>query len=59
MTSYLAVRARIAKELQELEHVVQRCLNIWQQSETSGDDRYVDGVALKPTFVLHRSRTNT
>lgn len=44
--SYLALSARIAKELQELEHVVERCLDIWQQSEASGDDRYIDGVAL-------------
>lgn len=43
---YLALSARIGKELQELEHVVARCLDIWQQSERSRDDRYLDGVAL-------------
>jgi len=43
---YLALSARIIKELQELEHVVERCLDIWGQSEASGDDRYLDGVAL-------------
>ena len=46
MPIYLALSARIAKELKELEHVVERCLDIWQQSEASGDDRYIDGVAL-------------
>lgn len=43
---YLALSARISKELQELERVVERCLDIWSQSEASGDDRYLDGVAL-------------
>lgn len=46
IASYLALSARIAKELQELEHVVDRCVDIWQQSEASGDDRYIDGAAL-------------
>jgi hypothetical protein len=41
-----ALAARIHKELQELEHVVERCLDIWQQAEQSQDDRYIDGVAL-------------
>lgn len=43
---YRALSARIGKELHELEQVVARGLDIWQQSETSGDDRYIDGVAL-------------
>jgi hypothetical protein len=43
---YLALSARISKELQELERVVERCLDIWQQFEASSDDRYLDGVAL-------------
>lgn len=46
MPNYLALSARIAKELKELEQVVERCLDIWQQSKASGDDRYIDGVAL-------------
>ena len=46
MANYLALSARIIKELRELERVVERCEDIWQQSEASGDDRYVDGVAL-------------
>jgi len=46
MANYLALSARIGKELQELERVVERCLDIWKQSEASGDDRYLDGVAL-------------
>lgn len=46
MSNYLALSALITKELKELEHVVERCLDIWQQSEASGDDRYIDGVAL-------------
>jgi hypothetical protein len=46
MPNYLALSARIAKELKELEQVVERCLDIWQQSESSGDDRYIDGAAL-------------
>jgi len=46
MANYLALSARITKELQELEQVVERCLDIWAQSEASGDDRYIDGVAL-------------
>jgi hypothetical protein len=43
---YLALSARIKKELDELDQVVERCRDIWQQFETSGDDRYIDGVAL-------------
>jgi hypothetical protein len=43
---YQALSARIEKEQGELAHVVARCLDIWQQSEATGDDRYVDGVAL-------------
>ena len=46
MTNYLALSARIIKELQELERVVARAEDIWRQSEASGDDRYIDGVAL-------------
>ncbi|OGO47036.1 MAG: hypothetical protein A2W37_09950 [Chloroflexi bacterium RBG_16_63_12] len=46
MANHLALSARITKELQELERVVERCLDIWAQSEASGDDRYIDGVAL-------------
>jgi len=46
MANYRALSARLTKELQELERVVERCLDIWQQSEASGDDRYLDGVAL-------------
>ena len=46
MAKYLALGARIAKELQDLQHVVERCLEIWRQSEATGDDRYLDGVAL-------------
>jgi len=43
---FQALGARIEKELSELAQVVARCLDIWQQSEATGDDRYVDGVAL-------------
>ena len=43
---YLALSARIEKELNELAQVVARCLDIWQQAEATGDDRYIDGVAL-------------
>lgn len=46
MAGYLALSARITKELQELERIVSRCQDIWQQSEASGDNRYIDGVAL-------------
>ena len=46
MSAYLALSARIIKELQELERVVERCEDIWQQAQASGDDRYIDGVAL-------------
>ncbi len=46
MTNYVTLSARIIKELQELERVVMRAEDIWRQSETSGDDRYIDGVAL-------------
>jgi len=46
MTNYVALSARIIKELQELERVVARAEDIWRQSEASGDDRYIDGVAL-------------
>ena len=43
---FLALSARIHKELQEVAHIVARCQDIWQQAEASGDDRYIDGVAL-------------
>lgn len=46
MAGYRALSARITKELQELERIVSRCQDIWQQSEASGDNRYIDGVAL-------------
>ncbi len=46
MAAYQALSARIIKELQELERVVSRCEDIWAQSEASGDERYLDGVAL-------------
>ncbi|MEK7786557.1 MAG: hypothetical protein AAB658_14200 [Chloroflexota bacterium] len=46
MANYLALSARIIKELQEIEQVVERAEDIWRQSEASGDDRYLDGVAL-------------
>lgn len=46
MSAYLALSARMIKELQELERVVERCEDIWQQARASGDDRYIDGVAL-------------
>ena len=37
MTNYLALSARISKELQELERVVTRAEDIWRQSESGGD----------------------
>src|SRR5687768_8192215 len=46
MARFQPLAARIKKEVEELSHVVARCLDIWQQAERSGDDRYVDGVAL-------------
>jgi hypothetical protein len=46
MKRSLTLADRIKKEVEELNHVVERCLNIWQQAEISGDDRYIDGVAL-------------
>lgn len=56
MAKYLALGARIAKELQDLQHVVERCLDIRRQSEASCDDRYLDGVALNlHSFYLPRA----
>jgi len=46
MPNYRALSARITKELEELEQVIERCLDIWSQFEITGDDRYLDGVAL-------------
>ena len=45
-SSHRALSARIYKDVDELQHVVERCLDIWQQAERSGDNRYIDGVAL-------------
>ncbi|HKZ69473.1 MAG TPA: hypothetical protein VJ020_05300 [Anaerolineales bacterium] len=45
MTDYTAISTRIGKELEELEQIVERCLDIWAQFESSADDRYLDGVA--------------
>jgi hypothetical protein len=39
MVKNTALAARLIKELQELEQVVARCVDIWQQAEASGDDR--------------------
>lgn len=41
MAAYQALSARIIKELQELERVVNRCEDIWAQSEASGDERWM------------------
>jgi hypothetical protein len=37
---------RIRDEVDELEHVVDRAQKGWHQAQTSGDDLYLDGVAL-------------
>ena len=46
MFNALVISARIAKELTALERVVQRCTRTWADFQTSGDDRFVDAIAL-------------
>lgn len=44
--TYLAAAGRIRHEVQELRHVVERTLHIWQQAKHSADAYYVDAAAL-------------
>ncbi len=43
---YLTLAGRIRRDIKDLETVVERCQDIWQQYTTSQDDRFLDGVAL-------------
>jgi hypothetical protein len=43
---YLALAGRIREELVELQRVVERVQAGWERSKQSGDDFYLDGVAL-------------
>jgi hypothetical protein len=46
MPSYAKLIARLKQETEQLEQVVERCADIWDQAQSSGDNRYIDGVAL-------------
>lgn len=46
MFNALVISARIARELTTLERVVSRCTQTWADFQTTGDDRFVDAVAL-------------
>ncbi|WP_071516617.1 hypothetical protein [Geitlerinema sp. PCC 9228] len=43
---YLTLAGRIRRDIKDLETLVERCQDIWQQYTTSQDDRFLDGVAL-------------
>ena len=43
---YLTLAGRIRRDLKDLETVVQRSQDIWQQYETSQNDQFLDAVAL-------------
>lgn len=44
--AYLAVAARIRRELEQIENVVQRAQMIWEQARPTEGDYYIDAVAL-------------
>jgi len=44
--SYRTIAARIRNELKDLQRVVERTLGIWDKATTSGDDAFIDAVAL-------------
>ena len=46
MSRYAKLIARLKQEIEQLEQVVERCAEIWDQAQSSGDNRYVDGVVL-------------
>ncbi|PDW02453.1 hypothetical protein [Candidatus Viridilinea mediisalina] len=46
MSHYVVVAARIEEELADLERVVTRAESLWAKYEQSGDDGFLDGVAL-------------
>jgi uncharacterized protein YukE len=43
---YLTLAGRIRRDLKDLDQVVSRAQEIWEQYAISGDDRFLDGVAL-------------
>ncbi len=46
MNEYAVLAARLYEELMDLERVINRAEELWRKSEQSGDDGYLDGVAL-------------
>lgn len=46
MNEYAVLAARVHEELMDLERVINRAEELWRKSEQSGDDGYLDGVAL-------------
>ena len=46
INAYRAIAGRIRVELEELDRLADRTTDIWQQFRTTGDDYYVDAVAL-------------
>lgn len=45
-TPYVALSGRIRQSLVDLNRLVQRAGELWQKAEATGDDGYLDGVAL-------------
>lgn len=46
MNSYAVLAARIQQETVDLERIIDRAETLWEKMERSGDDGYLDGVAL-------------
>jgi hypothetical protein len=45
-TGYIALIGRTSRLLQDLEHVVKRSESLMDKAQRTGDDGYLDGVAL-------------
>ena len=43
---YLTLAGRIRREFKDLETVVERSQQIWEQYQTSQNDQFLDGIAL-------------
>jgi hypothetical protein len=46
VNGYSVVAARIEQEMADLDRVISRAEELWAKSQQSGDDGYLDGVAL-------------
>lgn len=43
---YLTLAGQIRRDLKDLETVVERSQQIWEQYQTSQNDQFLDGIAL-------------